>query len=219
MALILPQMDQDALYRKSEDACRLDTNPLHNPPHIGLATILPTFICPADSRLSTPHRDDVLHVDAAFTSYIGIGGTVPDPNKRGLFGVLGPSPGCRLTDITDGTSQTLMLGERPPPDSWQAGIWYPLYWQYPDFRGPNNTLIFGAGSPYLAGTGCSTSSPFGPGKLNNPCDRLHLWSLHPGGANFIFADASGRFLPYSAVSLMMAMGSRDGGEVISSNDN
>jgi prepilin-type processing-associated H-X9-DG protein len=55
---------------------------------------------------------------------------------------------------------------------------------------------------------------FSYGRLNNPCDRLHLWSLHAGGANFAFADGSVRFLSYSADSIMPALATRAGGETV-----
>lgn len=55
---------------------------------------------------------------------------------------------------------------------------------------------------------------FGPGRTDNPCDRWHFWSLHPGGANFAFADGSVRFMPYGAKAIMPALATRDGGEII-----
>jgi prepilin-type processing-associated H-X9-DG protein len=42
--------------------------------------------------------------------------------------------------------------------------------------------------------------------------RLHFWSLHPGGAHFLFADGSVRFLAYSADSSLPALATRAGGE-------
>jgi prepilin-type processing-associated H-X9-DG protein len=166
--------------------------------------------------LFTPLTDR-FGVRAAFTSYIGIGGTLPPGATRGQSGVLGFETGIRLSDVKDGTSQTLMAGERPPPDSLQAGWWYPDQWRYEEgLRGPNNTLIFGSAHVYLddAKECVRDKRTFGPGRLDNPCDRYHLWSLHPGGANFLFADASVRFLSHSTEPLMMALGSRNGGEVV-----
>jgi len=129
--------------------------------------------------------------------------------------VLGLFPGIRLSDITEGTSQTLMIGERPPPDSLQAGWWYPGLDAYQQgFRGPNNAIILGSGVFYANDPRLIRSGTFGPGRTDNPCDRYHLWSLHPGGANFLFADGSGRYLPYSAEPLIMALASRSGGEIV-----
>lgn len=213
-ALILPQMDQEPLYQISEDACRLDPEPLHNPPHVGLATVVRSYVCPADDRLLKPLTDRY-GVTASFTDYIGISGTLPPGAKVGQNGVLGYRPGARLTDVTDGLSQTLMVGERPPPESLQAGWWYSGLTAYVQgFQGPNNSFTIGGGKFYYRDPCVVLKGTFGPGRLSNPCDRYHLWSLHPGGANFLFADASARFLPYSAEPLMMALGSRSGGEVV-----
>lgn len=55
---------------------------------------------------------------------------------------------------------------------------------------------------------------YAPGHLTNPCSVYHFWSLHPGGANFLFADGSARLLPYSASSIMSALASRAGDEPI-----
>jgi prepilin-type processing-associated H-X9-DG protein len=44
------------------------------------------------------------------------------------------------------------------------------------------------------------------------CDQFHFWSLHPGGANFVFADGSVHFLAYSADNVLPMMGTRAGGE-------
>jgi prepilin-type processing-associated H-X9-DG protein len=75
-------------------------------------------------------------------------------------------------------------------------------------------IFFGSGRIYLQDDGCFVKRSLGPGRTANPCDRYHLWSLHPGGANFLFADASCRFLPYSAEPLMIPLATRDGGEVV-----
>ena len=67
-----------------------------------------------------------------------------------------------------------------------------------------------------------SGSPCGPGRypfapasgLDDPCGMFHFWSPHPGGANFVFADGSVRFLAYSADPVMPALASRAGGEAI-----
>ncbi len=214
MALILPQMGQESLYQTSVQACHADRWPLNDPPHVGLATVVKDFVCHADGRLTTALTDDY-GVQAAYTSYIGIGGAVLPGAKRGLPGVLYSGGG--LLAVTDGTSQTIMLGERPPSDSLQAGWWYPGIWMYPKsygFQGPNNVLVFGAGKVYLETDNCAVTRAFGPGSLSNRCDRYHLWSLHGGGANFGFADGTVRFLSYSADVIIPALATRSGGEPV-----
>jgi prepilin-type processing-associated H-X9-DG protein len=59
---------------------------------------------------------------------------------------------------------------------------------------------------------------FGPGTTTNQCDQFHFWSLHGGGANFLFCDGSVRFLSYSADPVMPALGTRAGGEALSPPD-
>jgi prepilin-type processing-associated H-X9-DG protein len=55
---------------------------------------------------------------------------------------------------------------------------------------------------------------FGPGQGKNPCDTFHFWSHHPGGAQFLMADGSVHFLPYSAAPIMPALATRASGESI-----
>ena len=129
-------------------------------------------------------------------------------------GVFSQSPGIRLSEITDGASQTLMVGERPPPDSLQAGRWYSSLYGLEPNPGPDEEMAIP--SPRWAQDfECApAASRFGPGRTDNPCDRYHFWSLHPGGANFLFADGSVRFLPYSIEPIMSALATRSGGEII-----
>ncbi|MDW8224392.1 MAG: hypothetical protein RMJ82_15735, partial [Gemmatales bacterium] len=66
-----------------------------------------------------------------------------------------------------------------------------------------------------------------PGTLNDPGNihRYHFWSLHPNGGNWLFADGHVGFITYSAgtqvlpggVTLMEALASRAGGEVVPGN--
>jgi len=216
-ALILPQIEQSPLWDISVQACQVEVFPFRNPPHTGYATVIGLYVCPSDARLRSPlHHSS--GDEAAFTSYLGVAGFVDIRAlsfKAGLLGVP-QSTGPRMTDITDGTSQTVMVGERPPPQSLQAGRWYgaiPNSFQLTD---PGPDVGMPADSPQassdlecrLAGT------RYGPGRLENPCDRYHFWSLHPTGANWLFADGSVRFLPYTARDIIPALATRAGGEAI-----
>jgi|SRR5579883_2392838 len=223
MALILPFVEQDSLWNATVSACLIEPNPRRYPPHLGYITPVKLYACPSDSpRLLEPGI--LLNGQtAAFTSYLGIAGSFVGPavivgnggkTITAAPGMFGERPGVRLAQVTDGTSQTVAVGERPPPTSFQAGIWYTSLVIYPD-TGPDEYIRYG--QPWMTGDRCSAAGThFGPGRLENPCDRNHLWSLHRGGANFLFADGSARFMSYSADSILPLLCTRSGGELIES---
>jgi prepilin-type processing-associated H-X9-DG protein len=216
MVLLLPQIDQGPLFTLSANACAQNRDPLANPPHVGHTTVVPLYTCPTDSRLRSPIGDANGGL-SAHTSYIGLASVLlPNTAKAGagVFGMRHAS----LDFIRDGTSNTVMLGERPPPDPPLAGWWYPRINTYgTTCHGPNTVIHLGAKAVNC--DGCVVlPRVFGPGRLENPCDRYHLWSLHPRGANFLFADGSVRFLSYSAYPIVPALVTVAGGEVVTLDD-
>lgn len=203
---ILPQLENEDLFKISQEAFVVDPDPSHNPPHTPASAIIKTYICPSDSRLYSPLTDSGGRT-FSFSSYIGIAG-VP-----GFHGIL--AGGTQVKEVTDGLSNTIMVSERPPPASLQAGPWYPGYMAIgPGPTGPNGVIFLGGGLLSYPDPCQLDGTTFGPGRLDNPCDRYRLWSLHQGGANFLFGDGSVRFLPYSAEPIMKKLGSRNGNEVV-----
>lgn len=215
MALILPQIDQQVLHRLSVEACSQTTEARNDPPHVGFGTVVPNYVCPSDGRIWAP-LEDTWGIRGAFTSYIGIAGGIHPGATSGFRGLLGVRPGASFRTVTDGTAQTIVVAERPPPDSLQAGWWYPQFRGYAQgFRGPNNGIVLGGGKLHAEDYECAVGkSTFGPGRTDNPCDRYHLWSLHLGGANFVFADGSVRFLHYNVEPIIISLATRDGGESV-----
>jgi len=209
---LLPYLEQSALYANALIAYQKSQNPFVNPPHTGLATVMPTYVCPSDAFSASVQWAPASQLFVAFTDYLGVSGT----NFSTHDGVLFPDSHVRVADITDGTSNTLLAGERPPSSDFQFGWWYAGVGQ--NYTGSAD-LILGVQevnllpvTPTSCGPGASSYSPGRPG---SPCNMFHFWSYHPGGANFLFADGSVHFIPYSAASVMVPLATRAGGEVIS----
>jgi prepilin-type processing-associated H-X9-DG protein len=126
-----------------------------------------------------------------------------------------PVPPITLESVADGTSNTIMIGERPPypKDAW--GVW--TYGEQDSFYGIGVTdgwKIYGTSEN---GTNCPTGTlyPQAPAGVITRCDLHHFWSKHTGGANWAFADGSVRFLTYNVTPQMwVALATRAGGEVI-----
>lgn len=210
MALILPQMDQSALWASTVQACRADPLPHHNPPHVGYSTAVGGYICPADGRRGV--QTNPLGRTVSFSWYLGVLGAARPDEDRGVFFA---DPGIRLTDVLDGTANTVMVGERPPPATLDAGQWYDGAYSDRQHGYPNHYMAV----PHLL-NGANIEDclngrvVYGPGRLDNRCDRYHFWSLHSGGANWLMADGSVRFMGYGARSVLPALATRAGGEVV-----
>jgi prepilin-type N-terminal cleavage/methylation domain-containing protein/prepilin-type processing-associated H-X9-DG protein len=214
---VLPFVEQQAIASQAEAAFRASAYPFGPPlgaaPHPHLSTVVPAFLCPADSRVLTPQTSQVTKTVVAFTSFLGVAGLDAASARDG---VLFQNSATRLTDITDGTSNTLLLGERPPSADFQFGWWYAGAGQ--QLTGSAD-LVLGVREPNLQVV--ATGSACGPGRypfraaggFNDPCGMFHFWSPHTGGGNFVLADGSVRFLSYSADAILPALASRAGGEV------
>jgi prepilin-type N-terminal cleavage/methylation domain-containing protein/prepilin-type processing-associated H-X9-DG protein len=211
LTYILPYIDQQTLWTVTAAAYQQSPIPFNDPPHIGLATVIPVFVCPIDSRANQPQIAPKNNFLVAFTSYLGVSGQ----NLSTRDGVFFPDSRVHLTDITDGTSNTLMAGERAPSADFQFGWWYAGVGQ--KFTGSCDMLLGVYEKnvqPVTVGSCAPGYYPFADGNINNQCDMFHFWSLHPGGANFLLADGTVHFLSYSAAPIMPALASRAGNESV-----
>jgi prepilin-type processing-associated H-X9-DG protein len=138
---------------------------------------------------------------------------------RGKRADLLSTVGTRVAEITDGMSNTLLVGERPPGHSLDYG------WAFVDIGqdgvgtldstlGVNEVNLHTENVPEAKACPDGPYS-FSPGRIDNPCDQFHYYSLHAGGANFLFADGSVHFLPYGIDNTTLrALASMSGGEVV-----
>jgi prepilin-type N-terminal cleavage/methylation domain-containing protein len=210
---ILPYLEQQAIFDRAAADCKNFPITSLAPPHQGLKTLVKLYQCPADNRQSWLHRTSAGHV-VALTGYLGIGGVGRYPQSNGIYPL---ARTVRITDITDGTSNTIAWGERPPTPDYLGGWWYSSWAGV--VAEPVLPVRAERGTPEGSTIGAYSSCPPGPydfvqGDLNNRCDGYHFWSTHSGGAHFGIADGSVRFLSYSANSILPALATRNGGEAV-----
>lgn len=204
---LLPFLDHSALWQEAQQAFAKEKFFLRRPPHVG-DRALPSFLCSSDSR-------EIFTVAngknwAGYTFYLGVEGT----NQKANDGVLYLDSKVRLSEIADGTSNTLMVGERPPSADGVLGWWYAGWGQAKD---GSAEMILGAreiATHYSLKNCPPDSNRFRPGRRDKQCDALHFWSLHFHGTHFLFADGSVRFLNYSADNILPALATRAGGEAV-----
>lgn len=208
-ARVLPYLGQGPLWERVPAAFASDPDPATfygHPPHMALlGTPVPVLTCPADPRM--PFAFTAVR-PVAFTSYLGVSGV--DQSAR--TGVLFPNSQVRLADVTDGASGTLMVGERPPSAGLTLGWWYRGWGQSKD---GSTEMLLGTREVNVSVDECLPGPfRFAAGRLDDECAAFQFWSLHPGGANFLFCDGSVRFLAYTADSVLPALATRAGGETV-----
>jgi prepilin-type N-terminal cleavage/methylation domain-containing protein/prepilin-type processing-associated H-X9-DG protein len=227
MAQMMPFYEQDNLWRQA-DAWARSGNPNgspytwwpwgdfwdspQTPANPALGVVVRTLICPADSResISMPGAQAGIYPGSsiAFTGYLGVAGV----SYNDHLGPLSMQSKTKLADVTDGTSNTLLVGERPPSADLQYGWWFAgAGWAG---FGIGDVLMEARAYGYAAAMGCPPGSVgFQPGNVHNACDQVHFWSFHTGGGNFLRCDGSVRFYSYAMNAVLPQLCTEAGGEV------
>ena len=205
-ARLLPYLEQPALWDETVAAFRVEKFFL-TPPHPGHKP-LPIARCPSDPRRQTVSVAG--KATQALTSYLGVEGTRAIKQD----GLLYLDSSHTFAEITDGASNTLLVGERPASVNLFFGWWYGGWGQEKDGCLDLTLGVRTKNRSYLD-TACPPGPlPFAAPKIDDPCGHFQFWSPHPGGAHFAFADGSVRFLKYSADSVLPALATRAGGESV-----
>lgn len=210
---VTPFLERQAVWDSAAEAYRAKKDPFRDPEHRERERTPAVFGCPADDRVrkgwlvvTTPG----LVVRTGVSSYLGVSGTGAD--RRG--GMLYLRSRVQLVHVTDGTSQTLLVGERPPSEDLRYGWWYAGAG-----RDGSGLADFHLGAGEINRSGpryheCPRGPySFEPRKIDDRCSIFSFWSLHTGGTHFALADGSVRFLRFDAAPVLAALSTRAGGEV------
>jgi prepilin-type processing-associated H-X9-DG protein len=176
-------------------------------PHIPIrSTVVAAYLCPSDRECLGVFENP--SPPAAFTHYLAVSGDKYGTNT----GVMFPYSRTQPAEVFDGLSNTLIVGERPASSNGRYGWWYAGIGQNWDSSLDSHMAVRQLNQSAYAPT-CSVGPyPFQRGRQDDICSTFHFWSLHPGGAHFLFADGSVRFLKYSADAILPALATRAGKE-------
>ena len=232
--MILVQLEQPALFHSANFG--LPVEAAQNTTVGG--SLLATYLCPSDPTSGpfgvTSASGNAL-ATLAPTSYAAcVGDDATDAatglNNDGLgSGIMFRNSRIRVADIIDGTSNTILVGERAWSNS--QGVWPGAVNTAVTRRGPLNRCP-NTGAPYYPAATLVQAHCHLLNTNSDPDGGLDDFSSrHPGGANFAFADGSVRFLKevtqdvgtdpkgnpvYSPSGLVFqALATRAGGEVLS----
>jgi len=207
---LLPELEQAQLWQQVAEDYARQSNPISTTqPHRAMPFVLPIFGCPSDPRVRRAHSVvGFLGLQFGLSSYLGVSGA----NARAADGTFFFDSQVRLTDITDGTSNTLIVGERPPSSDLRLGWWYAGIGF--DGRGSGDSILGAAENTSSLRSCPPGKAVFRAGKFDDYCDAAHFWSPHPNGAMFLRGDGSVTFLPYSATAMLLALSTRAGSEVV-----
>jgi prepilin-type N-terminal cleavage/methylation domain-containing protein len=210
--LILPFVEQDNI-RKVYDTSLPPTAPPNN-----TVTRLPVkiYLCPSMAPPPGPADAYSTH-HASYAVCIGSNDAWAPPPDNGAI-VRGNATGSttlvdtgkRITDLTDGSSSTIVAGEM----GYQLKDYLFTSGTYAGSpRGGNTSWAFGYASYSFGSTKLLLNTVAPPAAL---LDRLQTFrSDHTAGCNFLLGDGSVRFLG-SGIDLptYQALGTRSGGEVL-----
>lgn len=203
---------------------------------------IPVFKCPSDDEVVDFRHGEWL----ASSSYTGVTGSAASRGAKDSYvevtgglcgnvnfdGVLFPGSRVKMRQIEDGTTTTLMFGER----WYQLRLWTAgAYWraeatgnlqssEVPDScmsalknisaEVPLNASLNAVG--YYVGHSADERPGDAPADLKKlPFNDLPFGSFHPGGANFSMVDASVHFLTDEVdPEILVEVASRNGSEVV-----
>ncbi|MEW4452441.1 DUF1559 domain-containing protein [Bremerella sp. JC817] len=218
---ILPYIEQNALY----DGYDFSQGPQATVHQNIRRTVVSGYICPSFPGASKNSSGSAFS-DGALLTYQGVAGvyynnSTLDRNlpgnaghgmitSNGVFRLNGPR---RAAELTDGMSNTVMIGDYNHADRTGVNSGY-----------PGNVRVWIMGTTDVAKGALYNMKIIYEDTINSRRDRndgvafnhLPFGSQHPGGANFVAADGSAHFIPETInFDVYRAIGTINGSEALS----
>ncbi len=225
---IMPYLEQDNVFKRWNMQNYAANLPGTSAGGAAQAQSPKVLLCPSQNALPVPPLSTTWATtpdsisgrplgEWSWTTYMVNSGKVSYPRaSTSLDGVFFQNSKTRVTDLTDGTTNTLLVGERTHRDpgfglafgSQRLDDWG--WWAYP------NAGEHSFGSSVPLNMRIPIPLPSSPPPSVWYFNRLMAaGSEHPGGANFAMADGSVRFIQDSITSITyQALSNRAGGEVV-----
>jgi prepilin-type N-terminal cleavage/methylation domain-containing protein/prepilin-type processing-associated H-X9-DG protein len=213
---VLPYIEQENLYRQYrfdrswDNAATNDANPG------GVGQVeLKLFLCPSapTGRRGSRNRAVIDYSPANQITRPNPFVTNMPPADPTFIGILGHNVQRRIVEVTDGTSNTILLAEDGGRNQvWVMGKLVATSGGTGAWTNPGTEVVI---------TGYDPSNPSKP--TPGPCavnctNNNEIYGFHPGGANILLGDGSVRLLRASTdVNIVIPLVTRAMGEVIPSN--
>ncbi len=223
-ARILPYIDQAPAYESMNSdggaggLVRLTPYRSPSAPHNGTDTkygSIPVFSCPSSelgettaAHSSVGNQGSLHYRGNAGSNDVGLVTGSVAGRQYSSSGILYPLHTTRLRDITDGASNTFILGEFSSKIGYTVSGWGNLYpWTWGSYLyGPTTD------NEYLSLD--TKSTQYSIGSAVGSSHGVSWRSQHVGGAHFVFADGRVRFLSESMnLDLLKGLATRANGEV------
>jgi prepilin-type N-terminal cleavage/methylation domain-containing protein len=210
---MFPFFEQDNL-KKSLDLTQREYANCNGPSSVG-AQVVKILLCPSDPvKKTTTYSSGGTTYYFGQNSYMANGGTrawyVSSQTNDGMFWI---NSSVRMGEVTDGTSSTLLFGERYHKDP----AWKPIEtlggWAWSNYN---------SGQDYIGSTPVPVNYTIPAGttpSLAQQDDRVCAFgSGHPGGASFAMVDCSVQFITLTGngkgLLTLQQLSTRASGEVV-----
>src|SRR5262249_53556667 len=219
LALILPYIEQGNLYKRINFRVNWDgagNDSTKQNAGVPNQTQIPVYLCPSapDGRVGSNFRgvtdySPTTQLQRPNPYYVNTYRKGIPPSDPNWIGVLGNnSVRRRVTDIQDGSSNTLVVAECAGRNqSWEMGAQQGTLGHTGAWANPGNVLTISGFNP-------ATKTKPGPVAVNG-CNSQNVYSFHTNVAGGLFGAGSVRFLPSStSIDTLYSLVTRSIGEIV-----